>query len=326
MPLAAPRVADGAGGALAVVAAAAHGGAGVDGAAAAGAAPPRGPPAGPWIYWTPTALHAVGDPIVLDAHAAQRGNLALTDDPSAPGTTVVARQVGAMESAAGIAETRRAELCPPDLRVATIRYGADGKRFRGFRESVDTMSTEPFDDFPLSGPRTCGWLLESIAHSSLTPVSRHSRWTSESGVAAGDRSRYEHEIISRAIEVATTYDCLNLPNLACFELLARRLQLLEESHLEDPLHPTFEGARHFLGTGERRGGALIAPSLQAYVGEQLGKEAVVAKERRKAREAHGLTRKSGKGDPKGGGRGDQDKKSEGKGEGKKGGAAAPAGG
>ena len=67
--------------------------------------------------------------------------------------------------------------------------------------------------------------------------------------------------------------------------------------MEDPLHPSFEGARHFMGTGDRMGGALFAPSLQAHVAAQLAGEAAIAKERRKAREYKGLA--AVKGDKKG---------------------------
>ena len=48
--------------------------------------------------------------------------------------------------------------------------------------------------------------------------------------------------------------------------------------------------------GGRRGGALVAPQLTSYVANELGKEAAILREKRKAREA----RMSAKGDPKGG--------------------------
>ena len=79
------------------------------------------------------------------------------------------------------------------------------------------------------------------------------------------------------------------------EYLLRRIQLAEAAVLENPDIPSFEGARHFMGVPDRRGGALIAPSLNSFVASELGKEAAVLKEKRKAREARG-----GRGDHKGG--------------------------
>ena len=95
---------------------------------------------------TPTALHAAGDPIVLDDTAAQRGILAVADDPTAPGMAMCSRPVscasgqmctGALERAAGTTKTRRAEVGPPDGKEANTLYGAGEKKFHGVRESVD---------------------------------------------------------------------------------------------------------------------------------------------------------------------------------------------
>ena len=82
---------------------------------------------------------AGGQPTVLDATAAQRGNSAVADDVPAPGTTGQARQVGALERSDVSAETRRAEVCPPDRKVASPRHGAGEKRIDGSRESVDLL-------------------------------------------------------------------------------------------------------------------------------------------------------------------------------------------
>ena len=91
-----------------------------------------------------------------------------------------------------------------------------------------------------------------------------------------------------------SHDGLNLKNSMGAELLFRRLQLMEEAVAESPEQPNYEGSRHFLGTGERAGGALMAPTLRAYVGQELSREATILKEKRKAREARG-----GKGKKKG---------------------------
>jgi len=76
------------------------------------------------------------------------------------------------------------------------------------------------------------------------------------------------------------------------------MQLQETAVSENPENPTFEGARRFLRYGERRGGALVAPGLASHVATELGKEASILKEKRKAREAraHQNNKGRGKGD------------------------------
>ena len=59
----------------------------------------------------------------------------------------------------------------------------------------------------------------------------------------------------------------------------------EEAVAESPTDPSYEGAMHFLGVSDRRGGALVAPALKKHVADELGREAAILKEKRKAREA-----------------------------------------
>ena len=59
----------------------------------------------------------------------------------------------------------------------------------------------------------------------------------------------------------------------------------EKEGLEDDSHL-------MLGTYETRGNIGIAPSLQKWLGEELGKEALAQKERRKAREERALATKT----------------------------------
>ena len=50
----------------------------------------------------------------------------------------------------------------------------------------------------------------------------------------------------------------------------------------------FEDSHLLLGTSETRGAVCMAPALQEWLGEQLSKEALANKKRRKAREERAL--------------------------------------
>ena len=106
---------------------------------------------------------------------------------------------------------------------------------------------------------------------------------------------YEHEVLSTMFDLSARIDRLNFPNLRGLEHAARRLMLIESAVLENPGQPSFEGARHFLGRGNQRGGALVAPSLVAYVAKEVGAEAAIAKEKRKAAEAKAAAQGKAKG-------------------------------
>ena len=49
-----------------------------------------------------------------------------------------------------------------------------------------------------------------------------------------------------------------------------------------------------LGTSDTRGNVGVCPELQSWLGEQLSKEALATKERRKAREERALAAEPGK--------------------------------
>ena len=121
---------------------------------------------------------------------------------------------------------------------------------------------------------------------------------------------FELETLAVAYDLAVKVDRINVKNCAWFEWLVRRTQLHEGAVLASPHQPSYEGAMHFMGKGSQRGGALVKPSLTAYVANELGKSAAIEKEKRKAREARaewpgqGRGRGRGRGDEKGKGKGD----------------------
>ena len=173
-----------------------------------------------------------------------------------------------------------------DVRTLMVHYEASGERYRVYPDAVSNMVEEPFnsDLFPLEGPRTSMWWLQVVRRAGATPMSRHHKWVSEGGLAVGDRSVYEHEIISEALELMCCNDQLQVCNLVSAELLIRRLQLIEEAHFASPTLPSYEGAEHWMGTGRRRAGVLVNPQLSRTVADKVKDEYAVAKERRKAKE------------------------------------------
>ena len=107
----------------------------------------------------------------------------------------------------------------------------------------------------------------------------------ESRIDLNNRSRHEHRVLSKRLDLAFAHDGLNTQRLSCCEYLNRRRQLIEEAHREDPSRPNFEGAHIFMGEDEEVSGAYMAGALRAHVAAEMGKEAAILKERRKAREA-----------------------------------------
>lgn len=195
-----------------------------------------------------------------------------------------------------------------DVRTLEVRFGVNGDRHRPFRETILEMQPVEFDDFPLEPCTTLAYL-KAVAHVSESAFGQHLSWVQQSKIPDGDRAIHEDEVIARAIDLAVSYDALNISNLASFELLIRRRQLLADAHTYNPSAPSYEGSDHFMGTTYRPGGAIVVPELMKHVSERMHQESQVMKERRKQAELKGKGRGGGpkqpfnppKSEPKGGG-------------------------
>jgi hypothetical protein len=271
-------------------------------AAAPVAAIPRGPPphvvapvGGTWVVDEPTGTHNVGDQFQLPVGAQVLGSRALV---SIGTEVVVLKLLPAGVDLTAYVYQRRALLADDDRVLPLVEDP------RSFSEAVKEMTSGPTTfaaGSALSGPPSATWWLDEVVKNGQGLLARHTRWRSESGVSQHSNLAYEHEIHSRALELGATVDGINLKNSVMAEFLLRRIQLMEEAVLDSPDNPNYEGARHFLGVQERRGGALIAPSLKAHVAAELSREAAIQKEKRKAREARPQPKPKGKkGGPKGG--------------------------
>ena len=120
----------------------------------------------------------------------------------------------------------------------------------------------------------------------------------------------------RALEHAATFDQVNVPELACMELLLRRAQLSELRHKErilslDPADDFGDDSYLYMGTGVTRGQLMIDPDLEDFVRKQMETEGGIMKERRKLQEErHWNKQRRGAGrDGKGKGKGKDDKNS-----------------
>eukprot|EP00972_Heterocapsa_arctica_P032541 4794466-Heterocapsa_arctica.AAC.1 len=69
------------------------------------------------------------------------------------------------------------------------------------------------------------------------PTGWLNRLTADKKWGSTDRTVYELQAWARVIETAGSYDQLNLPTTACFEIATRRVALLIDAHMRDPLNP-----------------------------------------------------------------------------------------
>ena len=186
-----------------------------------------------------------------------------------------------------------------DIRTLSIKYTASGARRRVFKESIGELIQTEMEDFPYE-PRTCLPYLQAIVNVSESAYGQHLQWIQQAKIPEGSRAIYEDETLAHILDVAVCYDGLAVCNLASFELLVRRRQLLAEAHSYTPNAPSYEGAEYWMGNRFKTGGGIVIPSLTEHVARRLHADAQILKERRKLEENKGKAKgKPSKGGPKG---------------------------
>jgi hypothetical protein len=213
------------------------------------------------------------DLVVGDARLGDRGLHTLDS-----GDIVAVTRVSVAQAIAGV------EVPDGDARVlGALTYDHERRRHIDFGDAVRKMKQEPVTDFPLRGERSCGWLLRYIADHGGTPDGRHTKWAVEQKIDRDSSAYNIHDMLGLAMEVAATWDQIDLQNLACMEVVARIYQLIEETQGSMRI----EGLEHFVGrdvAGSLKRGVALAPGLAKHTTDQLAAQTSILKEKRKARE------------------------------------------
>ncbi len=210
-----------------------------------------------------------------------------------------ALQAALVRSRADVAKAAEGASKPVlDSRVLAVKRDISGHRFMSLREAVLSYSQEDYADWPLSGPRTMRWFAQQVGRLGTDFGPRHSTWRSDWSLAAEDKRVTLHELLCEILHVASTFDGLDLSNLASMELIGRHVQLLErdvrDAALSKQLAAMAKSGQNtvlpqevewFTGQRRRGGTALVCPELLKHVAEKASQESAVQKELRKAIEA-----------------------------------------
>ncbi len=195
-------------------------------------------------------------------------------------------------------------------RILTIKYGPNKKPHRELRETVHELTEDKRAEWPVQGPRSVLWVLMFILQQTLGGVlARQQQFMSLGKLNYSDKHMSEYAILAKVIELAISYDQLMITNLSCFELIFRRLQMIEEKYRFRL--PQFDGglgaadpendASLFLGLGagsaHGRQSVMVMPALSEHIGNELAKEAAITKGKVKAHELRAQVKKMTSGAP-----------------------------
>ena len=189
-----------------------------------------------------------------------------------------------------------ADAASDDARTLGITRNNDGVRFKEFRQAAQESKAVEFNDWPIQGPRTVKHVITQMINHGGSAQGHHQSWRTACRFQPTDGPSMEHESWCRVLDAMVSYDQLDATNLASGELVVRAIQRIEERHKHKLTTNDDSGeSALFMGAaGGSRSGLVISPKLTEWIGGELQKDALVAKERRKAREERALSRKNEK--------------------------------
>ena len=95
----------------------------------------------------------------------------------------------------------------------------------------DGLSQETYQDWPIRGPRTSRWCSEFMRKRNSC-LDHHQLWKATAKLQTEQWAVGEHESLLYIMELAGTYDQLDLANLAFAEAAYRRNQVIEWAYVD----------------------------------------------------------------------------------------------
>ena len=175
-----------------------------------------------------------------------------------------------------------------DARTLPVLFDEHGERWRDWKQVTAGSSENFYEDWPVDGPRTALWTMKNMQKTSGTPMGWLNKLIADKKIGSSDRMAYELQAWVRLVETAGSYDQLNLPTLASFEIAMRQIAILFDAFNRDPINPKFEDEEVWSGQQQKAEG--IAPVLTAHVASRLKDKAEIEKQRQKAAEVRGLVK------------------------------------
>ncbi len=168
-----------------------------------------------------------------------------SSSPSAPCPRSLDREERVLQRTRAIVDVRPASrahrprkpllaLPPPphhgaEESVLAVRYRGKSRtvRHRDWRDVGDAIEEVAFSYWPMKEPRTTTWVVHFLQRRGTQPTDHHRWWSSTARLTTTDWGVAEHASCCWLLELAGSFDQLDLPNIACIEAVCRRMQAIE---------------------------------------------------------------------------------------------------
>ena len=170
-----------------------------------------------------------------------------------------------------------------DVRTTWIDFDEEGKRFKDWRRVVADSKSHDFKDWPHEGPLSCLRVMTHMFRHGGTPKLWMQLWMKNKNIHENDRVAHEMRVLVECLEFGGGYDQLNMPCLASFETICRRLQSIVDAY-EKSTNGTPDWGNAKLFSGHASPDDLVAPSLRTWAAKRGKEEVELWQARAKMRE------------------------------------------
>ena len=158
-----------------------------------------------------------------------------------------------------------------DARCLAVDFDNQGIRFKEWRSLISEVKDYGYEDWPFEGPATVTHLLKHMYKYGGDPKQWLEAWCRQKAISDQDRVKHELRCLMDVLHYGGTYDQLNLPILASFETVARRVQCIVDAYSAGGSSPDWGNAKlftNYVGPDD-----VVMPQLRSWAARR-GKEEV----------------------------------------------------
>lgn len=160
---------------------------------------------------------------------------------------------------------------PMDARTLAVDYDQHNLRHKEWRNVVHESKEFGYPDWLHEGPATVLHMLKHMQKFGGDPKQWLELWCRQKNIADQDRVKHELRCLMDVLYYGGVYDQVNMPVLASFESVARRVQCIVDAYSTSSSSPDWSNAKLF--TGYTAPEDLVMPQLKSWAARR-GKEEV----------------------------------------------------
>jgi hypothetical protein len=169
-----------------------------------------------------------------------------------------------------------------DPRLGPTRRRSDGVRASVLREEISNLKADVkvAGGWPFQGPAAMGEFIAGVVATGHECLAYGPHWIKLSGLSPQSGLAIEFLVLITVLHFGITMDQLNPLNLVSFEMIARRLLMIQKAVKRNFKAPDFEGLEIYLSHSFDTNGGITTQAFDKHISDLQKSEAQIMKHQR----------------------------------------------